>query len=95
MDFLFNFPDVVFTKVEYLVGWVGFSTIIGLIASLIVLGRKGIPVWGAIVIGYAGTIIGWAVASQYTRADESVNKIDWQHQLYNPAAIIIALIGTV
>lgn len=94
MDFLFQLPENVFDVVEYICLWVGFSTLVGLIASLIVIGKRGTPGIGTVAVGYAGTIIGWGIAKVYTSLGENLAE-GWREQLLTPATFLIGVGGAI
>lgn len=96
MDFLFKLPDPFFEYVNYAVTWIGFSTIVGVLASRLVLRRLRPGTFLTILIGYAGTIIGWAVARVYFPVGSRVPEANqWEEELLSPATFIIGLLGTI
>lgn len=93
MDFLFELPDGVFTWVDYIVVWTGYSVIIGYLASMIVMrGKWMIPTVGTVAVGYVGTVVGWSMAALYIGAADRIEG-GWKEKLFAPATILIALAG--
>ncbi len=93
MDFLFELPDGIFTWVDYIVVWTGFSVIIGFFAGLLILGPKNmLSTFATVAVGYAGTIAGWSVAALYIGAADKIEG-DWKQKMFAPATIVIALAG--
>lgn len=96
MDFLFKLPAPFFEYVNYAVTWIGFSTIVGVLASRLVLRRLRPGTLLTILIGYAGTIIGWAVARVYFPVGSRIPDANqWEEELLSPATFIIGLLGTI
>ncbi len=99
MNFLFELPAPIFHFVEQFVTWIGFSTIVGLIGSNLVLRRNPPNSIITVLIGFAGTIIGWSIARVYllpnTKIEEATADHSWKVELLSPATFIIGLIGTI
>jgi len=93
MEILFKLPKEILDPVAYVVTWIGFSAVIGMVASLIFLRGKGLPTALTILLGYVGTIAGWAMARAYTSATGKFSD-DWREQLLSPATFLIGVAGT-
>jgi uncharacterized membrane protein YeaQ/YmgE (transglycosylase-associated protein family) len=91
MDFLFKLPAPFFEYVNYAVTWIGFSTIVGVLASRLVLRRLRPGTLLTILIG-----IGWAVARVYFPVGSRIPDANqWEEELLSPATFIIGLLGTI
>jgi uncharacterized membrane protein YeaQ/YmgE (transglycosylase-associated protein family) len=78
---------VVATLVILVVG-----AVFGLIAYLIVPGRRNVPIWAAILIGMAGMLLGTLVANAFGVGD--TQGIDWIELLIQ-FALAVAGVGLV
>jgi uncharacterized membrane protein YeaQ/YmgE (transglycosylase-associated protein family) len=96
MDFVNNYivqlPESARSGVEYVVVWIGFSTIVGLLAKGIMFGKARTATSVTIILGWLGTIIGWSIASIYTDVLSNI-KGDWKQKLLTPATFLIAVFG--
>ena len=96
MDFVDTYitslPPRAMGVVEYIIVWVGFSTIVGIVAKAIMLGRARTTTIVTILVGWLGTIIGWSIARIYTKIEVEG---DGTEQLYAPATFLIAVFGAI
>lgn len=96
MDAFYILPDGALKWVDYFATWIGFSTVVGLIASFIVFRKHALNSVITILIGYAGTIIGWSIAKIYFPIGNRVpEEITWEQELLSPATFLIGILGTV
>ena len=96
MNPFFVLPEAALGWVDYIATWIGFSTVVGLISSWIVLGRNQPNSILTILLGFAGTIIGWAIARVYFPTPKGLpDTRTWREELLSPATFLIGVIGTV
>jgi uncharacterized membrane protein YeaQ/YmgE (transglycosylase-associated protein family) len=75
---------VVATLVILIVG-----AVFGLIAYLIVPGRRNVPIWAAILIGMAGMLLGSLLANAF--GVEDTQGIDWIELLIQFAVAVVGI----
>jgi len=96
MDFVDKYitslPPDAKNVVEYIIVWVGFSTIVGIVAKAIMFGSARTTTTVTILVGWLGTIIGWSIARIYT--DIEVEG-DGTQQLFAPATFLVAVCGAI
>jgi uncharacterized membrane protein YeaQ/YmgE (transglycosylase-associated protein family) len=64
------------------------GTIFGLLAYLVVPGRRNVPIWAAILIGMAGMVLGSLLANLFGVGD--TQGIDWIELLIQ---LVLAVVG--
>ena len=96
MSSFFILPDGALNWVDYFATWIGFSTVVGLIASRLIFRKFPLGSVATVLLGYAGTIIGWSIAKNYFPiGDRLPDTITWKEELLAPATFLIGIIGTV
>lgn len=93
--YIFHLPDPrVLNFVEGVIIWVGFSTIVGLVAKAIMLGKsRRTSTVVTIVLGSFGTLIGWSIANVFTNWMSNLGG-SWREQVLAPITFLIAVTGT-
>lgn len=95
MDAFYILPDGALKWVDYVATWIGFSTVVGLLAAFIVFRKHALNSVITILLGYVGTIIGWSIARIYFPiGDRLPETIGWKQELLSPATFLIGLLGT-
>ena len=96
MDAFFILPEPALDVVNHVMSWIGFATDIGLIGTAIVMPRNQPNSFVTILIGWAGTMIGWAMAKIYFPiGDRLPENVKWREELLSPATFLIGIVGTV